>query len=256
MRDLLGAQVVGNCLEDERFVAGNGNAEQRTANGVLVFSALDNYMRFITSTRTWINTPNGIVDRPNDQRFDWEGDRQLVDDLRQGGHIIYFRHGPTDSSQRDANPYDMTDCRTQRNLTEQGRNQAAAIGIHLRNLQIPVGEVISTPFCRAREYAYLLFGRVSQLDAKLIGPDVPLAPDVERANTEAFQQQLRAAAPPPGQNLVFVAHSPAMRNAVGVDLSVEGSAAILVPVPGALPTLVARILPGEWASFALALAGE
>jgi phosphohistidine phosphatase SixA len=256
MRDLLGDQVVGNCLEDQRFVAANDNAEQRTTNGNLVISALDSYMRFVTDTHTWIRTPNGLFDRPNDRRFDWEGDRQLIDQLRQGGYVIYFRHGPTESSQRDADSYDVADCQTQRNLTDQGRNQAAMIGVHLRTLQIPVGEVISSPFCRAHEYAYLLFGYVSKLDATLIGPDVPLPPDVQRANIEAFQQQLQTAVPTSGQNLVFVAHSPIMRAAMGVELTVEGSAAILAPVAGAMPTTVARILPGEWASFALAMASE
>src|SRR4051812_49388567 len=36
MRDLVGAAVVGDCREDERQIPGNGNAEQRTANGTLI----------------------------------------------------------------------------------------------------------------------------------------------------------------------------------------------------------------------------
>lgn len=76
------------------------------------------------------------------------------------------------------------------------------IGIQPRALQVPVGQVISTPFCRAHEYAYLVFGQVSELDATLIGPDVPLPPELERANTEAFQPQLSTVVPTPGTNLV------------------------------------------------------
>src|SRR4051812_26164683 len=41
MRDLVGAAVVGDCREDERQLPGNGNAEQRTANGTLIYRELD-----------------------------------------------------------------------------------------------------------------------------------------------------------------------------------------------------------------------
>src|SRR5439155_7771430 len=104
MKNLAGAVRDGDCTEDERHIAGNGNSEQKTTKGMLALSALDNRVRFITSDRTWINGPNGLVDRPNNQRFDWEGDKQLVDSLRSGGYFVYFRHGATDSSQTDARP--------------------------------------------------------------------------------------------------------------------------------------------------------
>src|SRR5438067_7115498 len=40
LRDLAGASTVGDCLEAERPIAGNGNVEQRTTNGLLVYRAI------------------------------------------------------------------------------------------------------------------------------------------------------------------------------------------------------------------------
>lgn len=98
MRDLLGRTTVGDCIESERFLAGNGNSEQRTTNGVLSYSALDGYVRFRDRDLTWIVGPEGLAQRPNNVRFEWEGDRQLIESLWSGGYFIFFRHGPTDST--------------------------------------------------------------------------------------------------------------------------------------------------------------
>jgi phosphohistidine phosphatase SixA len=250
MRDLVGAAIVGDCREDERQIPGNGNAEQRTANGTLVYRALDGRLLFTNDSRTWINGPDGLVDRPNNQRFPWEGDRQVIEALQRGGYLVYFRHGATDSSQTDSDPNNLANCATQRNLTDQGRAQARAIGEAWRALNIPTNKVLTSEYCRAKEYAQLTID-AGELEPSLVLPD-PLPPEVRQANTAAFQRLL-AIPPPSGTNVVFVAHSPNIRDAVGVDLPVEGQAAVLQPNPGEAPTLVARILPDEWTPLAQAL---
>jgi len=250
MRDLVGAAVVGDCREDERQLPGNGNAEQRTANGTLIYRALDGRLLFTNDSRTWINGPDGLIDRPNNQRFPWEGDRQVIEALQHGGYLVYFRHGATDSSQTDSDPNNLANCATQRNLTDQGRAQARAIGEAWRSLNIPASKVLTSEYCRAKEYAQLSID-AGEVEPSLVLPD-PLPPEVRQANTAAFQRLL-AVPTPSGTNVVFVAHSPNIRDAAGVDLPVEGEAAILQPNPGDPPTLVARILPDEWPALAQAL---
>ncbi|MGH2371137.1 MAG: hypothetical protein ACRDI2_23410, partial [Chloroflexota bacterium] len=73
LRDLIGPPSVGNCLEDQRFAA-NGNAEQRTTGGLLVWRKADNWTAFTDGAHTWINGPNGLVRRLNTERFAWEAD--------------------------------------------------------------------------------------------------------------------------------------------------------------------------------------
>jgi hypothetical protein len=72
LRDRL-PQEVGQCLEDQRF-APNGNAEQRTSGGLLVWRKADNWTAFTDGNRTWLNGPLGLQQRLNSERFPWEGD--------------------------------------------------------------------------------------------------------------------------------------------------------------------------------------
>ena len=65
--------VVGQCLENERFNPANGNAEQRTTRGLLVWRKLDNWTAFTDGATTWINGPFGLQSRPNTATFPWEG---------------------------------------------------------------------------------------------------------------------------------------------------------------------------------------
>src|SRR5258705_10945118 len=83
----------------------------------------------------------------------------LLDALRRGGYVIYVRHTSTDFGQNDEGMTSYEDCSKQRNLTEQGRTEARAIGAAIAKLQIPIGDVLASPFCRTRETARLIFGR-------------------------------------------------------------------------------------------------
>lgn len=253
LRDLVGASTVGACLENERLIAGNGNVEQRTTGGTLTHRALDGRLLFVGTSQTWINRDGALLTRPSDQRFEWEGDRQLVESLRQGGYTIYFRHGPTDSSQRDTDPNNLASCATQRNLTEAGRQQARAIGEALRALKVPAGDIRTSEYCRAREYARLLFDRDAQVEPGLVLPD-PLTAEQRARNTESLKTLL-ALAPPSGANRFLVAHSPNIKLAAGVDLPEEGGAAVFRLESGT-PKLVARIVPAEWPALARALAAR
>jgi hypothetical protein len=74
VREAIGPEVVGTCLEDERFNPANGNAEQRTTGGLLVWRKADNWTAFTDGYHTWVNGPNGLEQRLNGERFPWEND--------------------------------------------------------------------------------------------------------------------------------------------------------------------------------------
>ena len=65
-------QELGGCLENEHYNPVNGDALQRTANGLLVWRKLDNFTAFTDGYHTWVNGPFGIQERLNTERFDWE----------------------------------------------------------------------------------------------------------------------------------------------------------------------------------------
>jgi hypothetical protein len=63
----------GDCQEEQRYTA-DGNAEQRTTTGLLVWRKRDNWTAFTDGYRTWINGPRGLEVRLNTERFPWEPD--------------------------------------------------------------------------------------------------------------------------------------------------------------------------------------
>src|SRR4051812_49334848 len=79
--------------------------------------------------------------------------------LKEGGQVVLMRHGATNPGVGDPPGMRLEDCATQRNLSEDGRREAAQAGAALREKGILVSQVISSPWCRCIETAKLAFRR-------------------------------------------------------------------------------------------------
>jgi len=53
-------------------------------------------------------------------------------------------------------------------LNEKGKLQARAMGEHIKHIGLPIGYVISSPICRARQTAEIAFNRYDKLDRMLV----------------------------------------------------------------------------------------
>ncbi|EKE69517.1 histidine phosphatase family protein [Oceanibaculum indicum] len=84
--------------------------------------------------------------------------------LRQGGHVVLFRHAIAPGGGDPAN-FRLGDCSTQRNLSEEGRQQARAIGDAFRQREVPIARVLASRWCRSTETAELAFGTVEPFPA-------------------------------------------------------------------------------------------
>ena len=73
LRDLIGHDIVGECLEGEHYNA-IGDSVQQTTGGLLAWRKADNWTAFTDGYRTWVNGPNGLQQRLNTERFEWEAD--------------------------------------------------------------------------------------------------------------------------------------------------------------------------------------
>jgi hypothetical protein len=73
LRELASPQLVGTCLEDEHHAV-TGDALQQTTDGLLVWRNADNWTAFTDGAHTWVNGPDGLAYRSNQQRFEWEAD--------------------------------------------------------------------------------------------------------------------------------------------------------------------------------------
>jgi hypothetical protein len=165
----------------------------------------------------------------------------LLAALRGGGFILYFRHTATDFGQSDERMTGFEECATQRNLTENGRAEARAIGAALRKLSIPVGDVLASPYCRTMETAQLMFGRAMATPAVRGGPAQPESPA-----RYAELRDLLAMPTPKGTNLVIASHGNPYRAVAGGAYLAEGEAAVIEPRGPKGFRVVARVRPDEW----------
>jgi broad specificity phosphatase PhoE len=81
--------------------------------------------------------------------------------LRSGGHVLIVRHAQTVPGIGDPPGFRLEDCATQRNLSDEGREQARRIGKALQAAGVAVGEVLSSRWCRCLDTATEAFGRVT-----------------------------------------------------------------------------------------------
>ncbi|WP_223069129.1 histidine phosphatase family protein [Paenibacillus caui] len=134
----------------------------------------------------------------------------LLNSLREGGYILYVRHGEATEGDDQPNLI-FSNCQTQRNLSEEGRRQAAAFGEAIRRLQIPVQyPVLASPFCRTRETAALAFGEQHVKVDPFWVTIYQLSGDITAAEQERTLAALTSVLenkPPAGTNQVIVAHS-------------------------------------------------
>jgi phosphohistidine phosphatase SixA len=80
--------------------------------------------------------------------------------LREPGAVLIVRHAETVPGVGDPPGFRLDDCATQRNLSVQGRAQAAAMGRKLAEQGIAVTRVESSRWCRTADTARLAFPRL------------------------------------------------------------------------------------------------
>jgi len=134
----------------------------------------------------------------------------LLDLLRNGGYILYARHGEATIGEDQPN-LSFQYCYTQRNLSEMGKRQAAYYGEVLRHLQIPVSyPILSSHFCRAVMTAQLAFGRANVRIDPFWNAIYNLRRNISASEKERILDDLRSKLemiPPQGTNQVIIAHS-------------------------------------------------
>jgi phosphohistidine phosphatase SixA len=182
-----------------------------------------------------------------------QSDAGLISSLRAGGNVIVLRHGATNADQADTNPLDPKDVAHQRQLNDNGRAAARAMGEALRGLKVPVGQVISSTFYRAVETGTLLgFGEV-KTTADISEGGLVVSPN-ENNRRAAAMKKLAATPPPAGTNVILVTHKPNILDAFGKDwFDVrEGEASVFRPDGKGGFTLVGRVQAADWPRLAKA----
>jgi broad specificity phosphatase PhoE len=158
--------------------------------------------------------------------------------------VIFLRHALEDGV--DQSPVDVNDCQTQQFLTDSGRAQARSIGQQFRALGIPVGRVMNSQFCRARDTALLAFGDSETLE--ILTPPGALTPAQREEQPDAIRRLL-STPPATGTNTVLVGHGGVLLPITGVNID-RGEAAIFIPRGAAGYTFVTVLASDEWSALA------
>jgi len=83
--------------------------------------------------------------------------------LQKPGHIAIARHALA-PGMGDPADFELGDCRTQRNLSDEGRAQATRMGDAFRQAGINQAAVYTSQWCRCRDTAILMeLGKVTEL---------------------------------------------------------------------------------------------
>ena len=82
--------------------------------------------------------------------------KNIIENLELGGKLIFIRHAFAPGG-GDPENFNIYDCSTQRNLSENGRVQSRKIGNFFRENKIKIENVYSSEWCRCKETASLAF---------------------------------------------------------------------------------------------------
>lgn len=125
--------------------------------------------------------------------------------LAEGGHVVLMRHasvasGPGSGSALVRDP----SCLRERRLSDHGKAEARALGQTFRRRNIPVGEVLHSPYCRTTATAHLAFESGTPL-AELTLLDA-VDPDEAPRHTATLRDMI--AGYRGNRNLILVTHEP------------------------------------------------
>ena len=89
---------------------------------------------------------------------------KILESLKEGGKIIFIRHAYAPGG-GDPQNFNINDCSTQRNLSDEGINQSKLIGEFFKTNKIKIDKVLSSEWCRCKDTAKFAFNDFETFDA-------------------------------------------------------------------------------------------
>lgn len=161
--------------------------------------------------------------------------------LKDGGYVVLLRHVTAGGS--DADDFELSDCRTQRQVGPSGRSEAAALAARFKAAGITEARVLSSQWCRAKQTAELLgLGPVTEEPALNYYHWRLGSEEAMNATLRDYLAALQA--PPAGPPLVLVSHSTAF-TVMGLEAPGAGGGLVLKPNGTAKPEVVGVISAPE-----------
>ena len=120
---------------------------------------------------------------------------------RREGGVLMIRHASTEAGLGDPPGFTLGQCSTQRNLSEQGRQESRQMGEWIRRQKLQPDAVLSSQWCRCQDTARLALGAFedwSPLNSTFAGQG--------DAGAQASAMRARLQNMPAGRREVWVTH--------------------------------------------------
>lgn len=180
----------------------------------------------------------------------------LIEKLKTGGYTIFFRHAHRDmlEGQEALDRAEMLEGFSLKGkfkrgicLTDLGESQAAIIGHVFRQHEIPVGKIYTSPLCRAKETAWIAFGRIDSIVPGLVlnGP----FSEEEREKIRPAAKEVVFTRPAAGTNTVISSHRH-MLKPLDIDYDAQlkqGSCVVLEHKDDGMVTVIAHLDVSDFA---------
>jgi phosphohistidine phosphatase SixA len=127
-------------------------------------------------------------------------EQKIIKDLKEGGKLILIRHSDAPGTGDPAH-FNLNDCKTQRNLSAEGIEQAKRLGEFFKKNNISFEKVYSSEYCRCKDTArnaFKDFETFSGLNSTFADPSKTPA---YMKKTKEFIDKLDK-----NKNYIFVAH--------------------------------------------------
>ena len=169
---------------------------------------------------------------------------ELVSTLEKGGNVLVMRHASSPREVPDAKTANADNTNRERQLDEAGRTTATKMGKAMRDLKIPIGDVLSSPTYRALETV-----RLAQWANVMPTPELGDGGQSMQgvADTQAMWLQKKVTEMPRTANTILVTHMPNLTRAFPqVSGVADGEALIFRPDGKGNAPLIGRIKIEEW----------
>jgi phosphohistidine phosphatase SixA len=122
---------------------------------------------------------------------------------KEGDKVIFIRHSLAPGG-GDPSGFEISNCKTQRNLNQAGINQSKKIGKLFKEKKISIDQVLSSQWCRCKDTAKFAFGNYKEYPALNSTFQHPFNKNEEKQLKEI--SQLVKDWDGKGKNLILVTH--------------------------------------------------
>ena len=126
----------------------------------------------------------------------------ILNSLKEGKKIIFIRHAIAPGN-GDPDNFNINDCKTQRNLSEEGVEQSKNIGIFFEENKIKIDKILSSEWCRCKDTAKIAFNNFETFDSLNSFYDEKFAQneDIQIQNLKKYIKSWKS-----DKNLILVTH--------------------------------------------------